>query len=124
MKLIIAGSRTITDSSKLKEGLQQSPFKIKDISRIITGGADGVDNLAIEFAMEEKINFEVIYPDYENNKSRLAPILRNEEMVEKGDTLLAIWDGQSNGTKSIIEKANKSGLEVYVHNTGSTLSDF
>jgi hypothetical protein len=35
-------------------------------------------------------------------------------MAEYADALIAIWDGESRGTKNMIEEATKRGLRVYV----------
>lgn len=124
MKLVIAGSRGIDEISTLKKAIKESPFDISDVDKVITGGADGVDTLAMNFCIDEKINFEVVYPDYDKFSHKVAPIKRNEEMAEKGDCLLAIWDGKSKGTKNMIENSKSQDLDVYVHNTGTTIGDF
>ena len=36
-------------------------------------------------------------------------------MAENADALLAIWDGESRGTKHMIDTAREKGLEVYVY---------
>jgi hypothetical protein len=45
---------------------------------------------------------------------RKAGPLRNQEMAEEADALIAIWDGQSAGTRSMIEEAHKLGLDVEI----------
>jgi hypothetical protein len=35
-------------------------------------------------------------------------------MAEYADALIAIWDGESRGTKNMIEEATKRGLRVHV----------
>ena len=51
---------------------------------------------------------------------RKAGPIRNNEMADKADALIAIWDGQSRGTKHMIDAATKHGLRVHVHNLGET----
>jgi len=36
-------------------------------------------------------------------------------MAEYGDMLIAFWDGESKGTKNMIDTSKKLGLLVYVH---------
>ena len=36
-------------------------------------------------------------------------------MAEYGDALIAIWDGESRGTKNMIEEATKRKLQVFVY---------
>lgn len=38
-------------------------------------------------------------------------------MAKQADALVAVWDGESRGTKHMIDIARKEGLEVYVHLT-------
>ena len=40
--------------------------------------------------------------------------IKNEEMAEVSDALIAFWDGKSRGTKSMIEIARRKGLQVAV----------
>jgi hypothetical protein len=37
-------------------------------------------------------------------------------MSEVAEALIALWDGQSRGTKHMIETARKKGLRCYVYN--------
>lgn len=39
-------------------------------------------------------------------------------MGDYADALIALWDGQSKGTKGMIDYAKKKGLEVYVYILG------
>lgn len=36
-------------------------------------------------------------------------------MANYAEALIAIWDGQSKGTKMMIDIANKKGLKVYIY---------
>ena len=47
-------------------------------------------------------------------KTEYAGPIRNEEMAEVSDALIAFWDGKSRGTKSMIEIARRKGLQVAV----------
>ena len=42
-------------------------------------------------------------------------MIRNQQMSDYADALIAIYDGVSNGTKNMIEIAKKDGLEVFVY---------
>jgi dissimilatory sulfite reductase (desulfoviridin) alpha/beta subunit len=37
-------------------------------------------------------------------------------MAENADALIAVWDGESRGTKMMIDIAKKKGLKVFVKN--------
>jgi len=42
--------------------------------------------------------------------------IRNKQMAEYADALVAVWDGKSRGTKNMIDTAISMGLDVKVLN--------
>lgn len=104
MKLLIAGSRSITD-------FDLNGHISDDVDLIISGGAKGIDTLAEQYADKNGIEKLIIRPKYEKY-GRAAPIRRNEEMVDISDAVLAIWDGKSRGTAYTLEYARKKGKEI------------
>ena len=46
----------------------------------------------------------------------IAGYLRNKQMAEYADALIAFWDGESKGTKHMIDLAKKNGLKVRIVN--------
>ena len=91
MKLLIAGSRSITS-------FDLSPYIPDEVDLSITGGAKGIDTLAEAYAKERGIPTVPVKPCYEKY-GRAAPILRDEEMVDMADAVLVIWAGTSRGSK-------------------------
>ena len=110
MKTIIAGGRTITDYSLVLSALAESGF---EPTEIVSGMALGVDTLAIQYATEHNLPLKEFHADWKKHNRAAGPI-RNREMANYGDALIAIWDGESRGTKNMIEEATKRGLKVYV----------
>ena len=108
MKLLIAGSRSITDFD-LKEYIP------KNTELIISGGARGVDTLAEKYADEHKISKLILHPNY-SKYGKGAPIVRNKQMVDIADRVIIIWDGKSRGTAQTIEYAKKVGLDYVLIN--------
>ena len=97
---MIAGSRSITD-------FDLSPYVPSEFDTIISGGADGIDALAEEYADFHRLSKYIIRPRYKAY-GRAAPLKRNEEMVDIADAVLVIWDGISKGTKHTISYAKKA----------------
>ena len=62
------------------------------------------------------IPVEIFIPDWDTRGKRVR-MLRNIDMVNISDGLLAIWDGESKGTKHVIEYAKSRGLMVSVFST-------
>lgn len=50
------------------------------------------------------------FPAKWDRYGRSAGHIRNEEMAQYGEALIAFWDGSSPGTKSMIELAKQYGL--------------
>ena len=128
MKLIIAGSRDIHNEELVKDALFESGFDIESISEIITGQADGVDEIGERIANEFDIPFndEFDYNQFmdEAEHPRQAPLLRNKAMADRGDALLAVHNGSS-GTMHMIKVARDRGLTIHEERVDiSGLSDF
>ncbi len=106
MKLLIVGSRSITD-------FDLSPYISDDVDMIISGGANGIDTVAEQYADAHRISKIIIRPRYELY-GRGAPLKRNQEMVDMADSVLVIWDGKSKGTQFTMNYAKKVGKQVTV----------
>ena len=106
MKIMVAGSRGITD-------FDLSAYIPKDVELIISGGASGIDTLAERFADKNRISKLILYPNYKLY-GRAAPLKRNEIMVDLADEILIIWDGKSRGTKYTAEYAKKKNKNVNI----------
>lgn len=111
MRVIIAGSRDITNYNALLQAIADSGF---EITTVISGAARGVDKLGEIYASENQIDCELYPPDW-NKYGKSAGHRRNADMANVADALIALWDGESRGTKSMIEIANKKGLHVHIH---------
>lgn len=110
MRVIIAGSRDITDYDEVCKAVYESRF---NVTTVVSGGARGVDRLAIEYAKINNIPLVVFDADW-NLYGKAAGYIRNELMAKNADALIALWDGYSRGTKNMITQAYGRGLSVYV----------
>ena len=111
MKVIIAGSRNINSYNTLLIAIAQAQFKITEV---ISGGARGVDTLGEKYAKENNIPCTVMLANW-NEYGKSAGYIRNQQMADRADALIAIWDGKSKGTKHIIDLATLRGLHVSVY---------
>lgn len=110
MKTIIAGMRDFHHYKTLLSAAQKCPF---EITSVVSGGAKGVDALGERFAADHSLPIERYPADWKKHGRAAGPI-RNAEMAENAEALLAIWDGKSRGTGNMIFNAKKRGLAVHV----------
>lgn len=121
MKVIVAGSRTINTFKVVEAAIHDSGF---EVTEIVSGCARGVDTMAILYGEQYGIpikRFPVTSYDWEKH-GKSAGFIRNGEMARYADALVAVWDGQSSGTRNMIESARRLGLKVHIYNTGETLT--
>jgi hypothetical protein len=122
MKTIIAGSRTIFDFKVLKAGLRLFEREQPEpISEVVCGTAIGIDSLGRTWARSQGIPVKEFPANWDLYGKR-AGYLRNAQMAEYADALLAIWDGSSKGTRHMIDLAKSKNLYVVTYNVNTTLS--
>ncbi|MCK5560131.1 MAG: DUF2493 domain-containing protein [Thermoplasmata archaeon] len=110
MKIIIAGSRQITDYDLLLAAISESGF---EIDQVISGAAQGVDALGERYAAENGITL-VSKPAQWHAFGPRAGFIRNVEMANCADGLIALWDGKSSGTRHMVKTAYGKNLAVYI----------
>ena len=84
-----------------------------DVTEVVSGTARGVDSLGEQWAKTQNIPIKRFPADW-NTHGRAAGHIRNAEMANYAEALVALWDGQSRGTKNMIASAQKKGLKVFV----------
>lgn len=114
-KVIIAGSRDFSDYELLKRICMRILAELAgaDEVTIISGHARGADRLGERFAREHHLPCDSCPADWKRYGKAAGPI-RNAEMAKMADVLIAFWDGESAGTRSMIDLARSYGLAVYV----------
>lgn len=115
-RLIIAGTRYFNDYELLKntaDKLLANKIKKGCMITIVSGGCKGADLLGEQYAIERGYNI-ARYPAQWSVYGKSAGIRRNEEMAKNADGLIAFWDGQSKGTRNMIEEAKKKGIAIRI----------
>lgn len=110
-KVIIAGSRTFNDYDLLERTIDNL-FGNQDIE-IVSGCANGADKLGERYAKEYGIKVYFFPADWQQHGKK-AGFIRNHEMAMVSQHLVAFWDGESRGTKMMIDLAKKNGLKTDV----------
>lgn len=110
MKTIIAGSRIFHDTPMIARAVKASGFKITEV---VSGGAMGVDFAGETWAGILGIPVKRFQAEWRKYGHSAGPI-RNREMANYADALIAIWDGKSRGTSNMIAVARELGLDIYI----------
>jgi len=108
MKFAVVGSRSFSDYSLLCKALESF-----DIDHIISGAAKGADTLAAKYAIEKEIPLKEIPADWDKHGNAAGPI-RNKQIVDECDQVIAFWCGKSRGTKSTINLSHKQKKPVHI----------
>ena len=111
MRTIVAGSRSIIDPAVVAAAMDACGWLP---AVIISGAARGVDRLGECWAEEQGIPVERYPADWKRH-GRSAGMIRNRQMAQVADALIAIWDGHSRGTAGMVEIMQKAGKRVHMH---------
>jgi len=146
MTLAIIGSREFDNYKLLSETVKRyfcSPLllacEVEDMSpaqrifpyiinfdKFVSGGAKGADSLGKKFCesynkhakkynLGDFIEIKEFLPDWDKYGKR-AGFLRNQEIINNADVVLAFWDGKSKGTQHSIglaKEQKKTTIIVY-----------
>ena len=108
MKLLIAGSRSITDYEVLEHVINRLPeLDVSKIDCVISGTAAGVDTLGEVWAANNRIPV-IRYPADWKQYGKAAGPIRNKQMADVCDSYLILWDGVSHGATNMLTHVGRS----------------
>jgi hypothetical protein len=109
MRVIIAGSRTISDAFLVHRAILESGF---EITEVVSGGARGVDTTGEKCASRLGVPVARFPAQWDKFGPEAGPI-RNKEMADYADALILVWDGKSRGSRNMLSIARRLNLPVY-----------
>lgn len=118
-KLIIAGSRNITDMPLLDSVMKQVIHHF-EVEEVVCGGAKGADFLGQRWAVENKIPCVHMKANW-NKLGKRAGIIRNEQMGRYADALVILWDGSSRGAFHMLKFMRKLEKPTFLHIEGESV---
>lgn len=107
-KVAIIGSRDYPDMEEVR-----SYIRALSDCEIVSGGARGVDLVAETEARRLGIPVKIFHADWDTYGKR-AGAVRNQQIVDYSDHIIAFWDGASKGAKITIDMAEKSKKPLIV----------
>ena len=114
-RVIIAGTRSFNDYELLRDSCNNllSEKQRTHTVVVISGTARGADQMGERYAKERGFQLRRFPADWEQY-GKSAGHIRNAKMADNADALIAFWDGESKGTKNMIDNARPKGLAVRV----------
>ena len=109
MKISIIGSRSFFDYTMLEKILNKEKIDI-----LVSGGARGADSLGEQYAKNNNIPTLIFKPDWKKF-GRAAGFIRNKDIIDNSDKVIAFWDGKSKGTLNSINLAKKQNKKVIIY---------
>jgi hypothetical protein len=114
MRIAVVGSRTYPQLKLVEWFVKDLPFGVV----IVSGGADGVDAAATEYAKLRGLETREHLPDLEGCKARHEYTeryyARNQKIVDDCDLLVAFTEKDSGGTWDAIKRARKAGKPLKI----------
>ena len=86
------------------------------ISLLLSGGGEGVEQLALRFAAENKIPERVIPPKIKVYGAPTAFLKRNEELIRESDFVIVLWDGKTTHYVELMSSVILAGKPLSVFN--------
>lgn len=110
LKIGVVGSRGFNDYKLLKDTLDKY---LNNVYLIVSGGAEGADSLGEKWANENNIKTLILKPDWKKH-GKAAGFIRNTDIVDQSDMIIAFWDGLTRGTEDTIHKTQETDKKLEV----------
>lgn len=117
MKLLVCGSRTVTDYKMVRFCLDRLLYNLgveqSDLTTVITGGARGADELAHRWARDREMFTWVVRADWKLH-GRSAGFIRNQQMLELRPSIVfgIFQDHQTKGTLDMLQRSKNAGIDT------------
>jgi hypothetical protein len=114
MKLAVVGSRGFGAVDRIRPILNKIRMTCGQELIIVSGGAEGPDQIAEQWAHEHGLKAEIFPADWDAFGQAAGP-KRNQQIIDAADSFIAFWDGESTGTMDAIRRAKrKNSMKVEV----------
>jgi hypothetical protein len=103
-KIAICGSRSFESYQIIKDVLKNLLIE-GDV--VLSGNAPGADRLGEEYAKENDLEMKII-PSEWNKHGLKATMMRNDVLLKAADFVICFWDGESQGTKHMLDISKRA----------------
>lgn len=114
MKVAIVGGRDFSRYNLMCSILNRLiKEKALDITEVICGCAQGADTMGSFWAEENGIKVKLMPANWDKFGRKAGPI-RNCEMLQEADGVIAFWNGFSPGTRHMIDISHRAGKLIHI----------
>ncbi len=103
-RVVVGGSRSIEDYELVRGVLKQL---LVEEDTVLSGNAPGVDRLGERYAKEAGLEVKVIPSPWEKHGLK-ASMIRNELLLRSADLVICFWDGESKGTRHMLDISKRA----------------
>ncbi len=113
MRILVCGSHKAVDRYYRDQVFKflDAMHKVTPIEHVVTGGAEGIDTHAADWAKERGIERVIVKADWDRYGKSAGPI-RNARMIRWRPHMVLAFPG-STGTQNMVEQARKAHIPVY-----------
>jgi len=122
MRLAVVGTRTFERVDLVDAHLDRWRSQ-HSLLIIVSGGARGADRLAASYAKRHCLELLQFRADWAQH-GRRAGAIRNRQIVDNADALVAFWDEVSPGTRITLDMAISKGIPSTVVTPGGVEYEF
>lgn len=112
MKVAIVGTRNPSVSYEQWTQVLKD-MNLPTVAELVSGGAKGIDSYTKRLSKESGIPLIEFNPDYARS-GRNAPLVRNTQIVQYADIVVAFPSEDSRGTYDTISKSYKHSKQVII----------
>lgn len=109
IRVAVIGSRGFKNYEAMVEELKKLPVDV-----IVSGGAKGADSLAEKYATVANIETLIFPADWKKYGKR-AGFVRNKDIIDNCDYVVAFWDGSSSGTLNSLQYAKSTNKPIFLY---------
>ena len=113
MRVIIAGDRHFKKYRTLRDKCDKILANTSDVEVICLASSQRIDKLVTRYSEDNDLT-RYDFPADWKTLGKAAFNIRNKEMVQFSDGLIAFWDGMDTDTGSLIDMAQLYGLRVRI----------
>src|SRR5919199_6060477 len=116
MKVVITGSRGITDFSLVETAMRLSGLEGR-ITQVALRGSSGIAHLGEQYADQHDIPLRRFDPIWSpgGRRDNRAELKRDEDLASYADAAVAVWDRRSGDNQHLIRTMVGLGKETLVY---------